>query len=52
MLAAAGKTGAFYDGKRAAGRYFFAYELPRTTAQFDLLCQLDRTVLDLDSGWL
>ncbi|MCU0296612.1 MAG: acyl-CoA dehydrogenase [Candidatus Nanopelagicales bacterium] len=52
MLAAAGKTGAFYDGKRAAGRYFFAYELPRTTAQFDLLGQLDRTVLDLDSGWL
>lgn len=30
-------TGDFYDGKRLATRYFFHHELPKTTAQFDLL---------------
>ncbi|GAA4665947.1 acyl-CoA dehydrogenase [Gordonia humi] len=42
----------FYQGKRAAARYFFAYELPKTTAQFDLLESLDRTTIDTDSAWL
>ncbi|MDT0274758.1 acyl-CoA dehydrogenase [Blastococcus goldschmidtiae] len=45
-LATGGGTGAFYDGKRAAARYFWRWELPRTGAQFDLLGSLDRTVLD------
>jgi butyryl-CoA dehydrogenase len=36
----------FYEGKRAAARYFWRWELPRTGAQFDLLASLDRTVLD------
>ena len=31
-LAAEGRTGDFYDGKRAAAQYFFRYELPRTGA--------------------
>lgn len=44
--------GAFYEGKRAAARYFFRYELPRTGPQFDLLESLDRTTLDLDPEWL
>ena len=35
-LAAAGRDGDFYDGKRAAARYFFGYELPRTRPQLDL----------------
>ncbi|GGN52153.1 hypothetical protein GCM10011579_008840 [Streptomyces albiflavescens] len=47
MLAAAGRSGAFYEGKRRAGQYFFRYELPRTEAQFALLGSLDRTTLDM-----
>ena len=37
--------------KRAAARYFFSYELPRTAAQFDLLASLDRSMLDLSESW-
>jgi alkylation response protein AidB-like acyl-CoA dehydrogenase len=51
-LAAAGKDGAFYDGKRAAARYFFRFELPKTGPQLDLLASLDRTTLDADPAWL
>jgi alkylation response protein AidB-like acyl-CoA dehydrogenase len=50
-LAAHGKTGAFYDGKRIAAQYFFRYELPKTAAQFDLLDSGDRTTVDLDENW-
>jgi len=35
MCAADGRSGDFYDGKRQAGRYFFAYELPKTGPQLD-----------------
>jgi len=48
LLAAGGRDGAFYDGKRAAARYFFRFELPKTGPQFDLLASLDRTTLDVD----
>ncbi|TDC76228.1 acyl-CoA dehydrogenase [Actinomadura sp. 7K507] len=47
VVAAADKADDFYEGKRAAARYFFYYELPRTDHQFDLLCRFDRTTLDL-----
>jgi alkylation response protein AidB-like acyl-CoA dehydrogenase len=50
-VAADGKAGDFYDGKRLAARYFFHYELPKTTAQFDLLDSGDRTTTDLDENW-
>jgi alkylation response protein AidB-like acyl-CoA dehydrogenase len=50
-LTAHGKTGHFYEGKRLAARYFFHYELPKTTAQFDLLDSCDRTTTDLDENW-
>jgi hypothetical protein len=50
-LAAHGKAGDFYDGKRLAARYFFHYELPKTTGQFDLLDSGDRTTIDLDANW-
>jgi alkylation response protein AidB-like acyl-CoA dehydrogenase len=50
-VAAHGKAGDFYDGKRLAARYFFHYELPKTTAQFDLLDNGDRTTTDLDENW-
>lgn len=42
---------AFLRGKRVAARYFFRWELPRTTAQFDLLDSRDRTLLELDESW-
>jgi alkylation response protein AidB-like acyl-CoA dehydrogenase len=34
------------DGKRAAARYFWRYELPAVGPRLDLLASLDRTVLD------
>lgn len=51
-LAADGKQGDFYDGKRAATRYFFSHELPKTRAQFDLLASLDRSLIDMSEAWL
>ncbi|MGW0041441.1 acyl-CoA dehydrogenase [Rhodococcus sp. NPDC003348] len=52
LLAADGRSGVFYEGKRAAARYFFRYELPKTGPQLDLLDSLDRTLLDVDPAWL
>ena len=51
LLAAHGRTGDFYQGKRAAARYFFRYELPRTGPQFTLLESLDRTTLEMNPEW-
>ncbi len=51
LLAVGDRQGPFYDGKRQAARYFLRYELPKTTAQFDLLAALDRTTLDTRSDW-
>jgi butyryl-CoA dehydrogenase len=50
-LAADGKPGDFYDGKRQATRYFYRFELPRTGPQFDLLASLDRTTLVMSPAW-
>ncbi|WP_454787571.1 acyl-CoA dehydrogenase [Mycolicibacterium lutetiense] len=50
-LAAQGRTGDFYDGKRQAARYFFRYELPKTAPQLDLLASLDRTTLEMRDDW-
>ncbi|MEZ0579054.1 acyl-CoA dehydrogenase [Nocardioides sp. MH1] len=52
LLAADGREGDFYDGKRAAAAYFYRYELPRTGPQLDLLATLDRTTLDTPADWL
>ncbi|MEM5313365.1 acyl-CoA dehydrogenase [Paraburkholderia sp. JHI869] len=50
--AAASKEEAdFYRGKLAAAAYFFAWELPKTGPQFDLLASLDRTTLDMQDAW-
>ncbi|MEI4741741.1 acyl-CoA dehydrogenase [Rhodococcus erythropolis] len=51
FLAAGDSSADFYDGKRQAARYFFRYELPSTTAQFDLLNSLDPTTLEMSSQW-
>lgn len=50
-IAAHGRDGDFYDGKRQAARYFFRYELPKTAPQLDLLASLDRTTLEMRDGW-
>ena len=47
LVAAHGRSGGFYEGKRAAAAYFFRHELPRTGPQFDLVASRDRTVLDV-----
>jgi alkylation response protein AidB-like acyl-CoA dehydrogenase len=47
-LTAGASPGHFYDGKRAAARYFYRYELPRTGPQFDLLTAADTLVATLD----
>jgi alkylation response protein AidB-like acyl-CoA dehydrogenase len=51
LIAAEGKAGDFYDGKRSAGGYFFRWELPKVDAQLDLLASLDRTTLDMQEAW-
>ncbi len=50
-IAAQGKAGDFYDGKRSAAHYFFRWELPKVDAQLDLLASLDRTTLDMKEEW-
>ena len=47
LVAAHGREGGFYEGKRAAAAYFFRHELPRTGPWFDLVASRDRTVLDV-----
>ncbi|SOD71381.1 butyryl-CoA dehydrogenase [Jatrophihabitans sp. GAS493] len=51
LLAAGTSEGAFYDGKRQATRYFFNWELPKTSPQFDLLESLDDTTLAMSPSW-
>ena len=51
VLAAGDQEGEFYQGKRAAARFFFRYELPRVGPQLDLLASLDRTTLDMHDSW-
>ncbi|MFT4086727.1 MAG: acyl-CoA dehydrogenase [Gordonia sp. (in: high G+C Gram-positive bacteria)] len=51
LLAVGDRIGDFYDGKRAAARYFYVFELPKTGPQLDLLASLDRTTLDTDPAW-
>jgi alkylation response protein AidB-like acyl-CoA dehydrogenase len=51
LCAADGRSGDFYDGKRAAARYYFRFELPKTGPQLDLLASLDRTTLDMRDAW-
>ncbi|MCW2621137.1 MAG: acyl-CoA dehydrogenase, partial [Frankiales bacterium] len=51
FLATHHREGDFYEGKRQAARYFFAFELPKTWQQFALLSRLDSTVADMDRAW-
>jgi butyryl-CoA dehydrogenase len=51
-IAAAGKDGDFYAGKRAAASYFFTHELPRIEPQLDLLASMDVSLLTMSEAWL
>jgi alkylation response protein AidB-like acyl-CoA dehydrogenase len=51
-VAAHGKSGSFYDGKRAAAEYFFGQELPLVPALLDIIERGDRLTLDLDPAVL
>ena len=51
LAAAEGKDGDFYEGKRRAAQYFFAWELPKTGPQLDLVASLDRTTLDMEARY-
>ncbi len=37
----------FYEGKLAAARYFYRYELPKVIPSLELVASLDRTALDV-----
>jgi len=50
-LAASGRAGDFYEGKRAAARYFFDVELPKALLGLDELDRGDRLLLELDEAW-
>ena len=49
--AAHGKDSDFHHGKRQAAQYFFSWELPKVSAQLDLLASLDRSTLDMRDSW-
>jgi butyryl-CoA dehydrogenase len=51
-LAAQGKEGSFYDGKRAAATFFFTRELPKIGPMLELLRAADGLTLDLDPAVL
>jgi hypothetical protein len=51
LVAVGDQEGDFYDGKRAAARYFFCWELPKVGPMLDLLAAADTTALDMRDAW-
>lgn len=51
LVAVGEKEGDFYDGKRAAARYFFRWELPKVAPMLDLLASGDTTTLEMREAW-
>ena len=51
LVAVGERAGDFYDGKRAAARYFFRWELPKVAPMLDLLASGDTTTLDMREAW-
>jgi len=49
-LAATGQD-QFHNGKRAAARYFFRYELPKAVQQLEFLRSRDTTTLQMQPDW-
>ncbi len=52
LLSAHGRDGDFYDGKRAAGRYFLTHELAKVGPMLDLLAGGDQLFNEVDPAWL
>jgi hypothetical protein len=42
----------FYDGKRAAASFFFAYELPLAMTMLKSIETIGPLLLELDQAWL
>jgi butyryl-CoA dehydrogenase len=51
LVAVGDRDGDFYDGKRAAARYFFRWELPKVGPMLDLLASGDTTTLEMRDAW-
>jgi len=51
LVAAAGKDGDFYAGKRQAGRFFFVTELPKIAPMLDLIAAADLTSYEMRDAW-
>ncbi|MCY7400515.1 MAG: acyl-CoA dehydrogenase [Nocardioides sp.] len=51
LVAVGERSGDFYDGKRAAARFFFRWELPKVGPMLDLLASGDTTTLDMREAW-
>ena len=52
LTAAAHADEATREGKLAAARYFFHYELPKTTAWLNVVAARDQTCAEVREGWL
>ena len=52
LVAAHGRSGTFYDGKRAAGRYFLTHELAKVGPMLDLLASGDQLFNEVDPASL
>ena len=52
LVAVGDREGAFYDGKRAAGRYFLTHELPKVGPMLDLLASGDQLFNEVDPATL
>jgi alkylation response protein AidB-like acyl-CoA dehydrogenase len=50
LVAVGDREGAFYDGKRAAGRYFLTHELPKVGPMLDLLAGGDQLFNEVDQA--
>ena len=48
---AVGGDGAFAEGKRAAARYFFAYELPKIGAWLDVVARREPLCREVQADW-
>ncbi len=51
LVAVGERSGDFYDGKRAAARFFFRWELPKVGPMLDLLSAGDTTTLEMRADW-
>ncbi|MBC2932927.1 acyl-CoA dehydrogenase [Nocardioides sp. zg-1228] len=51
LVAVGDRQGDFYDGKRAAARFFHRWELPKVGPMLDLLASGDTTTLDMRGDW-